>query len=161
MPEITYNPNSDLDLDGQMMLSVGGTPIAFATSAKLSVNTDMVDTTNQMSGDWKDEVPGVKSFTAASEALLTHKTGAISGEALLDGQIADTLFDFVFGEYKRSGDETAGYTYALDTTKPSYHGKLRITSSEFTGENSKLKKYSANFNGSGPLLKTAAVAPAA
>lgn len=162
MPELTYNPNSDLDLDGQLMLSVGGIPIAFATSAKINVTTDMVDTTNMMSGDWKDEVPGVKSFTCSSEALLSHKTGATSGESLLDNQLADTLLDFVFGEYKRSGDETAGYTYALDTTKPSYHGKLRITSSEFTGENSKLKKYSVNFNGSGPLLKTAVVAaPAA
>lgn len=156
-----YNSNSDLDLEGKMMASVGGIPIAFAISAKLSITTDMVDTTNLMSGDWKDEIPGIKSFTVASEALLSHKTGAMSGESLLDSQLGDTLLDFVFGEYIRSGDETAGYSYALDTTKPSYTGKLRIASSEFTGENSKLKKYSVNFNGCGPLLKTPAVPAAA
>lgn len=157
MADISYNSNQDLDLEGKMMLSIGGVPIAFATSAKLTLTTDMVDTTSMMSGDWKDEIPGVKSYTATSEALLTRKVGAMSADALIDAQLNDTLLDFVFGEYKRSGDETAGYTYALDTTKKSYHGKLRITSMELNGENSKLKKYSANFNGCGPLLPTAAV----
>lgn len=157
MSTIAYNANQDLDLDGKMMVSIGGEPIAFATSAKLNTTTDMIDTTSQMSGDWKEEVPGVKSFTVSSEALLSRKTGAVSGESLLDSQLNDTLLDFVFGEYKRSGDETVGYSYALDTTKASYHGKLRIASCEFTGESGKLKKYSVNFNGSGPLLKTAAV----
>jgi len=157
MSTIAYNANQDLDLDGKLMVSIGGEPIAFATSAKLNTTTDMIDTTSQMSGDWKEEVPGTKSFTVASEALLTRKTGSVSGDALLDAQLNDTLLDFVFGEFKRSGDETAGYTYALDTTKTSYHGKLRIASCEFTGDSGKLKKYSVNFNGSGPLLKTAAV----
>lgn len=160
MADLSYNSNQDLDLEGKMMLSVGGIPIAFATSAKLTITTDMVDTTNMMSGDWKYEISGIKSFTATSEALLSRKTGAVSAESLLDSQLADTLLDFAFGEYKRSGDETVGYTYALDTTKTSYHGKMRITSMELNGESSKLKKYSANFNGCGPLLKTDGV-PAA
>lgn len=160
MADINYNSNNDIELDGKMMLSIKGAPIAFATSAKMTITTDMVDTTNMMSGDWKEEISGVKSFTASSEALLTRKTGAISAEALVDAQLNDELVDFVFGEYKRSGDETAGYTYALDTTKASYHGKMRITSMELNGDSTKLKKYSANFNGCGPLLKTAAV-PAA
>ena len=160
MAELNYNSNQDLDLDGKLMLSMGGIPVAFATSAKLSINTDMVDTTNMMSGDWKDEVPGVKSFTVSSEALMTHKEGAVSADKLVDNQIDDKLIDFQFGEFKRSGDETTGYTYALDTTKKSYSGKIRITSIELTGENSKLKKYSMNANGSGPLVPVAAVAGA-
>ena len=152
--------SQDIELEGKMMLSVKGAPIAFATSAKLTITHDRVDTTSRMSGDWKEEVPGVKSFTASSEALLTRKTGAISAEALIDAQLNDELLDFVFGDYTRTGDEDTGYSYALDTTKASYHGKLRITSNELTGESSKLKKYSSNFNGNGPLLKTNAV-PAA
>lgn len=157
MPEITYNASQDLDLEGKLMVTIGAEPIAFSTSSKLNTTTDMVDTTSQMSGDWKDEVPGTKSFTVSSEALLTRKTGSVSGDSLLDAQLNDTLLDFAFGEFKRSGDEATGYTYALDATKVSYHGKLRITSCEFTGDSGKLKKYSVNFNGSGPLLKTAAV----
>jgi len=157
MSTINYNSNNDLDLDGKLMLSVGGEPIAFATSAKLTVTTEMVDTTNMMSGDWKDEVTGVKSFTTSSEALLSRKAGVVSAESLLDSQLSDSLLDFVFGEYKRTGDETAGYTYDLDTTKTSYTGKIRITSLDLTGENSKLKKYTMNANGCGPLKKTAGV----
>ena len=80
MSTIAYNANQDLDLDGKLMVSIGGEPIAFATSAKLNTTTDMIDTTSQMSGDWKEEVPGVKSFTVSSEALLSRKTGAVSGE---------------------------------------------------------------------------------
>ena len=160
MAEIVYNSNSDLDLEGKMMVSVGGAPVAFATTAKMTVSTDMVDTTNMMSGDWKDEVPGVKSFSVSSEALLTRKTGAVSASELLDDQLADELLDFQFGSFKRSGDETAGYTYALDATKDYYSGKIRITSMELNGESSKLKKYSMNANGCGPLTKTAGVAGA-
>lgn len=158
MPELKYNSNQDLDLEGKMMLSVGGIPVAFATSAKLTVNTDMVDTTNMMSGDWKDEVPGTKSFSVSSEALLTHKTGYVSADSLLDSQLNDSLLDFKFGEFTRTGDESTGYSYALDTTKVNYSGKIRITSMEMTGESSKLKKYTMNANGSGPLTKVAAVA---
>ena len=157
MPTITYNASQDLDLEGKLMVTIGTEPIAFSTSSKLNTTTDMVDTTSQMSGDWKEEVPGTKSFTVSSEALLTRKTGSVSGDSLLDAQLNDTLLDFAFGEFKRSGDEATGYTYELDATKVSYHGKLRITSCEFTGDSGKLKKYSVNFNGSGPLLKTAAV----
>ena len=96
MADLSYNSNQDLDLEGKMMLSVGGIPIAFATSAKLTITTDMVDTTNMMSGDWKDEISGIKSFTASSEALLSRKKGAVSAESLLDSQLADTLLDFAF-----------------------------------------------------------------
>jgi hypothetical protein len=158
MPEVNYNSNQDLDLDGKMMISVGGIPIAFATTAKMTITTDMVDTTNMMSGDWKDEIPGVKSFTLSSEALITRKTDTVSADSLVDSQLADSLLTFQFGEFKRTGDETAGYAYALDTTKPSYTGSMRISSMELNGENSKLKKYSMSANGCGPLTKVDAVA---
>ena len=157
MAEVNYNSNQDLDLDGKMMIAVGGIPIAFATTAKMTITTDMVDTTNMMSGDWKDEVPGVKSFTLSSEALITRKTGTVSADSLVDSQLADSLLTFQFGEFKRTGDETAGYAYALDTTKSSYTGSMRISSMELNGENSKLKKYSMSANGCGPLTKVAAV----
>ena len=157
MPDITYNSNADLDLSGKMMIAVGGVPVAFATTAKLTLTTDMVDTTNMMSGDWKDEVPGTKSFTISSEALMTRKTGTVSADSLIAQQLADTLLDFKFGEFTRTGDEVAGYTYALDATKVSYAGKIRITSMELNGESSKLKKYSMNANGCGPLTTVPAV----
>lgn len=155
MANVVYNTNQDLDLDGKMMISLGGEPVAFATTAKLTLTTDMVDTTNMMSGDWKDEVPGIKSFALSTEALLTRKTGAISATTLMDAQLHDTLLDFVFGSYTRSGDDVTGYSYALDATKDSYKGKARITSMELNGESSKLKKYSMSANGCGPLTKVA------
>lgn len=158
MAGIVYNTNQDIELTGKLMLKLGDEPMAFGTTAKLTMQTDMVDTTNMMSGDWKDEVPGLKSFTVSSDALLTHKTGAVSADTLIAKQIADELIPFVFGTFKRSGDETAGYTFALDTTKPSYKGNIRITSLEMTGEAStKLVKYSMSANGSGPLTQVAAV----
>ena len=53
MPTITYNASQDLDLEGKLMVTIGTEPIAFSTSSKLNTTTDMVDTTSQMSGDWK------------------------------------------------------------------------------------------------------------
>ena len=157
MAEAIYKPNSDLELDGKLMISVGGQLIAFGTSAKLTVNTDMLDTTNMMSGDWKDEAPGTKSFAVTSEALLTRKTQTTSAESLLHSQLTDAQLDFVFGEFNRTGDEIAGYSYPLDTTKTSYTGKIRITSMELTGETTKLKKYTMSANGCGPLTEVPAV----
>lgn len=152
MSAVVYNSNQDLEIDGQMMLAIGGEPVAFATSAKMTVNTDMVDTTNMMSGNWKSSIAGAKSFTTASEALLTYKNGATSASSLLKSQINDALLDFVFGSYKRSGDEVTGFSYALDTTKDHYTGKIHITTMELNGDaSSKLKKYSMSAEGSGPL----------
>lgn len=62
-------------------------PLAFATTATLEITTEEVDISNKMMGGWAGSLPGKKSYTVSSEALITRKEGALSYDTLLKAQI--------------------------------------------------------------------------
>ena len=55
-------------------------PVAFSTSASLSVNRDLRDITNKDSGGWSESMPGLKSFEISTESLQS-----INPDTPLDG----------------------------------------------------------------------------
>lgn len=119
--------DSSVDIfKGELMLFIGEDPIAFGSSAGLDINTEELDISNKMMGDWAGSLAGKKSFTISSESLLTRKQGAMSFDTLLDKQIAGDPLDFFFGSAKAEDQDNFGGTFNKDTTQKNYTGKVII-----------------------------------
>lgn len=57
-------------------------PIAFGTSCNIDINADTLDSTNKMSGNWKEALVGQLGWTAGSESLMSKKEGHLSFKTL-------------------------------------------------------------------------------
>ena len=136
-----YSSNSDIK-KGQLFIFLGGKPVAFATNASLTINGEITDTTNKMSGDWE---------SGSTEGLLTDKADTASyGNFLKAINNMETL-DFWFGDVTKAGNEKEGYTFVKDETKPYFTGAVNVESLELTSEAGSLAKYSMSGKGSGEL----------
>lgn len=142
---------------GEMHIFIGESPLAFATTATMEVSTEELDISNKMLGSWTASSPGRKSFTASSEALITHKTGEMSFDTLLAAQIAGTLLDFTFSAASAADQDQFGGTFTKDTTHPSYSGKVMITSLTMKSDNGQIATCSVSLKGIGGLVPIAAV----
>lgn len=141
---------------GQLMLfDEEGNPLAFATTATLEVTTEEIDISNKMMGGWAGSLPGRKSYTISSEALITYKSGATSYASLLDKQIDDETFPFQFGEGKATDADNFGGTFNLDATKDNFSGEVMITSLSVTSEQGNIARLTVNLKGIGGLTHTA------
>lgn len=126
-------------------------PLAFATTATLEITTEEVDISNKMMGGWAGSLPGKKSYTVSSEALITRKGGALSYDTLLKAQIDGKVLDFFFGEAKVADQDNNGGTFTPDETKKNYTGRIMITSQSLTSEAGQVAKLSVSFKGIGAL----------
>jgi hypothetical protein len=162
MNSISYDAKTDV-FKGQLMVSLGGLPIAFATSANLEVSQDTLDASNKMSGDWDNPIPGKKSFQITTDQLLTSLSGAVTANSIIDSIISGNTYDFVFGHFIETSDSTDSNkkTYALDTAMDSYKGTIVPTQLSVKSEHNAIASSSATFKGQGALTKTAAVSAAA
>lgn len=165
----TQNFRSDRDVKvGQLFLyegaaatAEGGNPaapdsiFAFATSAELTINTNMIDTSNKMDGDWESSLPGKKNYSISCNALCTDKAGMLSADGHIKKQIESKPFKFWFGSVTKTEDEDGNLTFAKDTTKPYYTGIVNITSSTLTSEAGDLVKYQTQMQGTGALKQNA------
>mgnify|MGYP000014730505 FL=1 len=126
-------------------------PLAFATTATLEITTEEVDISNKMMGGWAGSLPGKKSYTVSSEALVTRKEGALSYDTLLKAQIDGKVLDFFFGEAAVADQDNNGGTFTPDKTKKNYTGRIMITSQSLTSEAGQIAKLSVSFKGIGAL----------
>ncbi|MFV0326888.1 MAG: phage tail tube protein [Bacteroides xylanisolvens] len=150
---VKHDSNADI-YRGQLFMfrGVDKKPIAFGTDASLSVSTEEVDVSNKMvSGGWKVSLPGIKSFTASSESLLTYATDQESHDSILKGQIAGETFPFILGQAVVTNQTPTGGEFALDTSKPYYKGTVMTTSLEVKSTNGSISTCSASFTGVGAL----------
>lgn len=136
---------------GQLMLFADSNPLAFATTATMEVTTEEVDISNKMMGNWSGYLPGRKSYTISSEALITYKEGALSYATLLDKQINDQTLPFQFGEGKAADADNFGGTFELDTTKDNFSGEVMITSLSLTSEQGNIARVTTSLRGIGGL----------
>lgn len=149
-----YSSNSDIK-KGQLFIFLGGKPVAFATNASLTINGEITDTTNKMSGDWESGFISKKSFSVSTEGLLTDKADTASyGNFLKAINNMETL-DFWFGDVTKAGNEKEGYTFVKDETKPYFTGAVNVESLELNSEAGSLAKFSMSGKGSGELTFTA------
>ena len=155
---ISYKSDENVKV-GQLILKTGGIAVAYATSAQLTISTDVIDTSNKMDGSWKSGLAGKKSYTVNSEALLTEQEGAKSYKDLINAQIAGQPIAFEFGTMKSTeGADGSLQNVDIDPAYENYSGNLIITQNDIQSKSGDLAKHTFQAQGSGPLIPVAPVA---
>ena len=155
---ISYKSDENVKV-GQLILKIGGIAVAYATSAQLTISTDVIDTSNKMDGSWKSGLAGKKSYTVNSEALLTEQEGAKSYKDLVNAQIVGRPIAFEFGVMKSTeGADGSLENVDIDPAYENYSGNLIITQNDIQSKSGDLAKHTFQAQGSGPLAQVAPVA---
>lgn len=76
-------------------------PIAFGTSCSIDMSADTIDTSNKMSGNWKEYLTGQLGYTVTSESMLSLKSGHLSFVTLKELMKERTPIPFVIAKRKR------------------------------------------------------------
>lgn len=140
---------------GDMMLFIGGSSIAFATSHTLTINADTANTSNkdEGGGGWSSEEVNLLSWEATTENLMGSGQGN-DYDSLVAMMVAKQPVDAVFGQKSSNATEvpTGGWTGT------GYSGKVLITSIEINATNGETATFTATFKGVG-ALNTGAATP--
>lgn len=140
---------------GDLMLFIGGKSIAFATSHKLSINVETVETSSKDSGGkWVSKAARKISWNCTTENLYSNDGEGVSFDQLYDMLVAREEVDAVFSLKKETADSvpTTGWTNSETGT---YSGKVIITALEANAPNGDNATFTASFEGVGELKKTA------
>ena len=142
-------------LGKDLMLFVGGKAIALATSCKLGLSAETIDTQSKDSGMWTEKDIKKMSWNASSENLFSADKDANSYDALFALFIAHQAVELKFGIVSDAGTNempAAGWTLATG----SYTGKAVITSLEANAPDGDKATLSISFEGTGALTKESA-----
>lgn len=143
-----YDSASDI-MQGQMLIYVDNALFAFSTSTELAVNTNMVDTSNQLDGGWESSLPGKKGWTLNGQSFVTQNNSGTSADALLTKQINGQTVTVWFGKCTITDNAEGG----VDVVKGAdgWTGKAHITGCTVTSEAGNLVKFQCNMQGTGAL----------
>ena len=136
---------SDLVKGNSIFLYVNANPVAFSKSVDLSISADSIDVTSKMSGNWKQSIAGLNSYSINSDFLYTTVSGDTNFTQLFDIQATGGTVDFVLG---LTTDLT---TFAM--TKGQYSGKAFIKSLSLKAGDTDLATCSVSLDGNGALTK--------
>lgn len=138
---------------GDMMIftmsgATSGTPLAFSTSANLTVNTDSQEVSSKDSGYWKDYQAGKLGWEVSTDGLLNFEpSGATQGiEILYAKQVSRAYIDVGFAF--KNGTTPA---WGVDTSKKRFTGKGVITSLTMNAPDNEKGTYSITIQGTGVL----------
>jgi len=137
---------------GDMMLFAGSTsgatqPIAFSTSAKLSIKAATRSVSSKDSGVWDESLAGKLSWEVSSDALYSMGTTGTTNEAndLYALMIARTP---IYVAFAKVGGTTPSWTVA---TSVKYTGQAIITGLDITANDGDNVTYSISMTGTGAL----------
>lgn len=152
MAEKKYDSSKDMVVGDKLMLFVEVTkesqkevvPIAFGTSCGIDISADTIDTSNKMSGNWKEYLAGQLGYTVSSESMLSLKTGHLSFVTLKELMKKRTPIPFVIAKTEESeGDFPKGEEYVK--------GNAIITALSMKADNGAICTSSVTLQGTGPL----------
>lgn len=152
MAEKKYDSSKDMVVGDKLMLFVEVTkelqkevvPIAFGTSCGIDISADTIDTSNKMSGNWKEYLTGQLGYTVSSESMLSLKTGNLSFVTLKELMKKRTPIPFVIAKTEESeGDFPKGEEYVK--------GNAIITALSMKADNGAICTSSVTLQGTGPL----------
>ena len=143
---------------GDLMLFIGGMSVAFATSHKLSINVETVETTSKDSGGkWVSKAARKISWNCSTENLYSNDGEGVTFEQLFDMLVAREEVDAVFcleKDYAAKSDEVPDGGW-IPATAGTYSGKVIITALEANAPNGDNATFTASFEGVGALIKKA------
>lgn len=137
----------------RLELTFGGKPLAFGKSCSLEITADTLDTSNKMSGDWKESLVGKLSFSVNSDALLTFSdTTAVPDLAdvckfgdLLTTMVARNPIDFAMSKINK--DESGAFVEEFKLAS----GQVVITQLSITADDGQIATCSVQLEGTGEL----------
>lgn len=144
-----------LQYGGDLMVFVGtGStkyPVAFSTTAKLSISMKTRDISSKDSGDWVEKAAGKFEWNASTDALTSFSaTGSTySVEDLYGYMVAKCPVNITFG--KRCGTTPS---WALCTSSKYFSGSAIITAMDLTASDQETSTFSVSFEGNGTLFVT-------
>lgn len=138
-------------LGKDLMLFVGGKAIALASSCKLSLSAETIDTQSKDSGIWTEKDIKKLSWSGSSENLFSADADANSYDALFELMLARKPIPILFGiPANADAGEMPETGWTLPTGKH-YSGKVLITNLELNAPDGDKATFSATFDGTGAL----------
>lgn len=141
---------------GDLMLFIGGTSIAFATSHKLAINAETVETSSKDNGGkWVAKAVRKLSWNMSTENLYSIAGAGKTYDDLFTMMTGRQEIDAVFAlekDYETKADEVPAEGWTPITTGQ-YKGKVVITSLELNAPNGDNATFTASFEGVGALSK--------
>ena len=123
----------------------GGTKIGYATSASLSINHNLRDTSTKDSGGWRDQLEGQRDFEVSVEGMVIFATSG--------GAISDLTVDELYTSYIASRTEFELKFSTEVSGDYKWTGNAFMTSISMDTPNEDSSTFSASFSGTGPLTQ--------
>ncbi|MCS2248633.1 phage tail protein [Bacteroides fragilis] len=137
-------------LGKDFMLFVGGKALALATSCKLSISAETIDTQSKDSGIWTEKDIKKLSWNGSSENLFSADDKVNGYDVLLDLMLKRKPIEAKFGiPANADSDEIPSSGWTLPAA--SYSGNVLITNPELNAPDGDKATFSATFEGTGKL----------
>ena len=137
-------------LGKDFMLFVGGKALALATSCKLSISAETIDTQSKDSGIWTEKDIKKLSWNGSSENLFSADDKVNGYDVLLDLMLKRKPIEAKFGiPANADSDEIPSSGWTLPAA--SYSGNVLITNLELNTPDGDKATFSATFEGTGKL----------
>jgi len=127
---------------------VAGTKVAYATSASISMNHNLRDTSTKDSGGWRDQLEGQRDWEVSVEGMLIFTN--LDGSAIA-GLTANELYSTYI--YARTQFELKFSTEVTGDIK--WTGQAFLTSLSADTPNEDSSTWSGSFSGTGELVQAA------
>lgn len=125
-----------------------GTKVAFATSASISINHNLRDTSTKDSGGWRDQLEGQRDWEVSVEGMLIFVDGS-------GGAITGATFDELYTTYIATRTEFELKFSTEITGDYKWTGNAFLTSLSADTPNEDSSTWSGSFSGTGVLTQAA------
>lgn len=131
---------------------IGGTLVAYSTSATINVNHSPRSTSNKEDGGWESAMEGYRNWDVSCDALYAWLDP--DGNPITNDTLSDMFTSYI---YTRTKFEL---TFGVTTTTSGdtkYVGDAWMTSASLSAPNEDTATFSVSFQGTGTLTQTVAV----
>ena len=123
-----------------------GTKIGYATSASISMNHSLRDTSTKDSGGWRDQLEGQRDWECSVEGMVIFLDSA-------GGAISDVTMDELFSTYIATRTEFTLMFSTEVTGDLKWTGQAFLTSLSADTPNEDSSTWSGSFSGTGALTQ--------
>lgn len=139
---------------GDVMLFIGGKPIAYATNHSLDITCETrSQDSKDTGGRWRDEDYGIKSWTMSSDNLFADEGAGMTYDDLFDAMVNETVLDVVMCPKMETTDVAPDTGWTASTTSIRYVGSVILTNLTLNAPNGDTATFTASFNGKKALRK--------
>ena len=130
---------------------IGGTLVAYSTSATLNINHSPRSTSNKEDGGWETAMEGYRTWDVSCDALYAWLDPA--GSAISNETLSELFTSYI--TTRASFTLTFGVTSST-TGDTKYTGTAWLTSASLSAPDQDTSTFSVSFQGSGELTQTIA-----